>query len=104
LSGILDTAGTFFGLAAGAAWMAARGGFRVQGAFWRRIVCFLVGLVGILILWRGLGLVFPSGTSITACLLRYVRYGLVGMWISAGAPWCFLHFRIIETAAVRRAI
>lgn len=93
----LTAAGTFFGLAAGAAWMASRGGFQADGPIGRRALRFVIGLVGILILLRGLGLIFPDGADLISYVLRYVRYMLVGFWVSGGAPWLFFRFKLANS-------
>src|SRR5574342_1181412 len=64
MSGILTSAGTLFGLLAGIAWMAARGGWQVTGPLWQRVARYVVGLLGVLVIWYGLGLVFPRGESL----------------------------------------
>jgi hypothetical protein len=51
-------------------------------------------LIGILILWMGLGEVFPRDENMISFVLRYFRYTLVGFWITAGAPWLFFHFKL----------
>jgi hypothetical protein len=53
-------------------------------------------VIGLLILWFGLGLVFPRGESILPYILRYLRYVLVGFWVSGGAPWIFYKFNLAE--------
>jgi hypothetical protein len=45
--------------------------------------------VGILILYLGLRAIFPQGDGFVPYLFRYVRYTLLGMWVTAGAPWLF---------------
>jgi hypothetical protein len=92
--GILTSAGSFFGLAAGAAWIAARGGYRTAGPVEKRALRYVVGLIGILIFWYGLGEIFPRGESFLPLLLRYTRYSLVGFWVTAGAPWLFFRFKL----------
>ena len=57
---------------------------------------YILGLVGLLILWYGLGLVFPREATFIAYLLRYLRYTLVGAWITAGAPYLFLRLHLAE--------
>lgn len=94
LEDIFTAAGTFFGMAVGAAWIASQGGYRADGSGGKRALRFFVGLIGVLILWRGLGMVFPTGENPTAYLLRYVRYGLVGFWIIGGAPWMFFRLKL----------
>jgi membrane-associated phospholipid phosphatase len=90
------TAGSFFGLAAGAVWIASRGGFETSGPLEKRALRYVIGLLGILLLWFGLGQVFPDGETVIPLLLRYIRYSLVGFWVTAGAPWLFFHFSLVR--------
>jgi membrane-associated phospholipid phosphatase len=94
MSGILTSAGTLFGLLVGVAWMAPRGGWQVAGPVWKRVVRYVVGLVGVLVIWYGLGLVFPRGESLVPFLLRFVRYALLGLWVSALAPLIFMKLKL----------
>ena len=57
---------------------------------------YLVGVAGVLIIYYGLKIIFPEGESILAYLLRYLRYTLIGFWVSAGAPWIFIRLRLAE--------
>lgn len=91
---ILTSAGSFFGLAAGAAWIASRGGYQTSGPLEQRALRYVIGLIGIMILWYGLGEVFPRGETLIPLILRYIRYFLVGFWVTAGAPWLFFHFKL----------
>jgi hypothetical protein len=50
---------------------------------------YVIGVAGILLLWFGLGQVFPRSADITSFTLRFFRYTLVGLWISALAPLLF---------------
>jgi len=90
----LTTGGTLFGLAVGLAWITRRGGYRVSGPVWMRALALIVGLMGLLILYAGLKAAFPSGESLAAYFFRYVRYTLIGFWISGGAPRLFFHIKI----------
>lgn len=84
-------AGAFFGLAVGAMVLQARGlTFGADGGARVLVLRYVVGVVGILVLWRGLGVLLPDDGSWLALTLRYLRYALIGVWISAGAPWLFL--------------
>jgi membrane-associated phospholipid phosphatase len=95
-NGIFTSAGTFFGLAAGAAWIMSIGGFQASGPIEKRALRYVVGLIGVLIFWMGLGEIFPRGEGFIFYTLRFVRYALVGWWVSGGAPWVFMRFRLAE--------
>lgn len=91
-----NDAGVVFGLAVGLAWMETRGGYRAAGPVQQRALRYVVGLVGIAIFYAGLGEVFPRGDGFIFYLLRYIRYALVGWWVSGGAPWVFQRFGLAE--------
>jgi membrane-associated phospholipid phosphatase len=96
-SGIFTSAGTLFGLSFGFAWIRLLGGYRVEGPIWKRAVRYVLGLIGVLILWMGLGEVFPRGDDALAYSLRFLRYALVGWWVTGGAPWLFNRFKLVES-------
>jgi len=96
IEGIFTSAGSLFGLAAGAAWIASRGGFQATGPVEQRALRYVIGLIGVMLLWYGLGKGFPRGETVLPLVLRYIRYALVGFWITAGAPWLFFHFKLVR--------
>ena len=65
------------------------GGIR-PGNWLQRLISFLVGLIGIGILYLGLKLILPSEGQPFYQLSRFFRYLLLGMWISFGAPRLFI--------------
>lgn len=95
---IFTSAGTFFGLAAGVAWITSLGGYQASGPPEKRAIRYFVGLVGILIFYMGLGAIFPRGDGFIYYLLRYIRYMLIGFWVAGGAPWIFVRFKLAERA------
>jgi membrane-associated phospholipid phosphatase len=92
------SAGTFFGLAVGAAWIMSAGGYQASGPVEKRAIRYVIGLIGVLIFYMGLGAIFPRGEGFIFYLLRYIRYMLVGCWVTGGAPWVFIRFRLAERA------
>ncbi len=86
----ITSAATLFGFLAGFAWLKSQGGFLVKGTIWQRLLRIIVGLLGLLLLWFGLGQVFPRGEELISYVLRYVRYSLIGFWVSGFAPFLFL--------------
>lgn len=99
ISGILSNAGAFFGLAVGACWIRYLGGFDVSGSPIQRLGRYLLGVVGVGVLWFGLGEVFPDGETWLPFLLRFIRYGLVGVWVTALAPIIFIKLRLAKHKA-----
>lgn len=103
LSGLFTVGGTFFGLGLGLALIMRAGGFRVAGVWWKRVLRYVLGLVGVVILWMGLGAVFPDGETLVPFALRFLRYGLIGFWVAAAAPWLFWRIGLAERPQPRRA-
>lgn len=96
LSGMISNAGTLFGLAAGGIWLYQKGWMDARGELWKRLLRFLIGVIGVFVLWFGLGEVFPRGEALIPFGLRYIRYALVGFWISGFAPWLFMRMKIAK--------
>ncbi len=93
----VSTAGLMFGLGAALA-LGKRARFDARGPWGKRLTRFVIGLIGVLILWLGLRAVFPEGTDLIALALRYVRYALTMFWAVYVAPWVFLKTRLAEPA------
>ena len=90
LEGTFTIAGVWFGFTAGYAWLLhKKGKIEVKGPISKRIYRYLVGLVGVAILYMGLKLVFPVSPEWLGFSLRFIRYALLGLWISALAPLLF---------------
>jgi len=96
MSGVISTAGIFFGFASGWVWLKTRGGFNADGAIIQRVVRFLIGLIGVAIIWQGLGMILPGGEALLPFVLRYLRYALVGFWVTGLAPYIFIRARLAE--------
>lgn len=57
---------------------------------WRKLAGrVVVGLIGLLLIWAGLKLIFPHEQEKTFLVFRYLRYWLAGGWLTFGAPWLF---------------
>jgi hypothetical protein len=96
ISGLLLSSGVFFGLSSGVLWLSTRGGFSAKGNWGRRILRFLVGVVGVAILWFGLGSLIPEEPGMVGYVLSYLLFALIGFWISALAPVIFLRLKLAE--------
>ncbi|MCS6908057.1 MAG: phosphatase PAP2 family protein [Anaerolineales bacterium] len=100
IEGAWSNAGAFFGLMLGFIWVGHCGRLDLSGKLGVRIARYVVGLIGVLLLWRGLSVLFGllALNELLSFLLRYVRYALTGFWISAGAPFLFLRLRWMTIA------
>lgn len=68
--------------------------FCAAGVWWKRTLRFLFGLVLLLGLWMGLRLGFRGLEP--GSMFRVIRYALVGLWSSAGAPWMFIRLKLAD--------
>jgi membrane-associated phospholipid phosphatase len=96
LSGIVSNSGALFGLIAGVTLLPYFGGFNAGGAYWKRAVRFVIGVIGVLLIWRGLGMLLPGGENMAGFAFRYFRYALIGGWISGLAPILFTRTRLAD--------
>lgn len=92
IEGAFTVGGTWLGLFLGAAWLYHRqGGFNASGTLGQRVLRYLIGLIGVVIFWYLLGQILPDNGDALSFGLRFLRYTLVGLWVSALAPLVFEH-------------
>ena len=77
--------GTLLGLSLGVILERRFVRFGNAGSAARRALRFGVGIAVVLALYAGLKLIFPADLG-----FRVLRYGLIGLWASFGAPWVFV--------------
>jgi membrane-associated phospholipid phosphatase len=94
-SDAVTIAGLWLGMTAGYAWM-----YKVYGSNFAKCsstqlaMKYIIGVIGILILWGILGNIFPRSLSFISLSLRYFRYTLIGIWVTAAAPAIFISLKI----------
>jgi membrane-associated phospholipid phosphatase len=98
LSGPVSYGGALFGLAFGALLIERQGGFLTGGSLLQRSGRFLLGIVGVLVLFVGLDMIFPDSTDLIGMVFRYIRYALVTFWTSYLAPVVFLRLNLARAA------
>jgi len=71
----------------------------------------ITGFLGMAVIYLGLKLIFPGEGSLFESfplwghaspfyqIGRFIRYGLIGLWIAAGAPWLFLRMKLAAPEA-----
>lgn len=97
LDGTFTLAGTWLGFLGGFVILTEKKGtFLANEGGWRRLVRFLIGFIGVIILYFGLGRVFPREADVLSYSLRYLRYTLVGLWISWVSPIIFEKINILK--------
>lgn len=84
--------GIIFGMIAGISMLKKLGGFIVARKWHHKFFSYLIGLAGVLVFYLGLKLILPDDFSYSSLLLRYLRYSLIGLWISLAAPLIFIKF------------
>ncbi len=83
---LLISAGVLFGMGAGGILLFRGAGFSAGGPVPARLLRYALGLVGVVVTYYGLRLVFPPGHA----ALHYLRYAAVGFWVTFLAPRLFI--------------
>jgi membrane-associated phospholipid phosphatase len=99
ISHYFTLAGATFGAVAGYPLMRQYAPFQTSGGWAQRIGRYLLGMVGVLLIYFGLDMLFGMLAADESALglgLRYLRYSLVTLWAIFGAPWVFLKLRLAE--------
>jgi membrane-associated phospholipid phosphatase len=94
LKDVISSAGTLFGIGSGGAMLFSWGGFKASGPWRKRLGRYVLGVITIGALFLGLERVFPSGDTMLALSLHYVRYALVGLWASYLGPRLFVALQL----------
>jgi membrane-associated phospholipid phosphatase len=95
-SGLITAAGVFFGMGGGAVLLNRRGGFNPKGMPLQLAGRYIVGLIGAFLIWGGLGAILPKSNDLLGYLFRYLRYTLVGAWISILGPVVFVWLKLAK--------
>ena len=99
LGDIVTAAATFAGMVVGLLLCRRQGSFATDGSAIQLIARYLLGVVGVLIFWKGLDLLFAllaQDESTLGYALRYIRYSLIGFWIFGLAPLLFVRLRLAQ--------
>ena len=89
--------GALFGAVAGFVLMLQRAPFDTGGSWGQRGGRFILGMLGLLLLWRGLDVLFAliaADETALGYILRYIRYAATTLWATFGAPWMFLRVKL----------
>jgi hypothetical protein len=93
---VITPAASLFGFALGAILLYHSGWLDVSGPIWQRLLRYLIGVAGVLLIWAGLDRIFPEGETLIPYVFRYLRYALVGLWVSFWAPSLFIRMKLAK--------
>jgi len=95
---LVTNAGLIFGAGLALALIAhqPQARFNAGGDWRKRGARFIIGVIGLLLVWRGLAVVFPTEPVWLALSLRFVRYALAVGWMFYLGPGVFLKLRLAE--------
>ncbi len=88
--------GAFFGWAIGTLFEARDVRFQSGRVWWQRVLRFIIGIIGMLLVWRGLALLFPSEPTWLMLIFRAVRYFLTVFWVAYLAPMLFVRLNLAD--------
>ncbi|MFC1995363.1 phosphatase PAP2 family protein [Chloroflexota bacterium] len=86
--------GTLAGAGLGLALMHRYVHFKAGGLWFYRVLRFIIGSIVVFAIYMGLSTFYPGEESAFYLVFRYLHYGLIGLWVSLGAPWLFLKLKL----------
>jgi membrane-associated phospholipid phosphatase len=95
----LTLAGALFGTIAGYVLMRQHARFKATGTWSKRGLRYVVGIIGLLLIYFGLDILFgfiAMDESVLGYILRYIRFGAATFWATFLAPWVFIKTRLAE--------
>lgn len=98
LEEVFSAVGMLLGLGIGFILEASRVHFVVDGSWVTRAIRYVLGMIGTIIIWRGLALVFPEEPLWLGLPLRLLRYWLASMWVAYYAPLLFVRIGLAQAS------
>ncbi|MBW1846365.1 MAG: phosphatase PAP2 family protein [Deltaproteobacteria bacterium] len=95
----ITAAATLMGMSAGFALERKFVGFEASGVWWQRSVRYLIGIVVLIGLRVVLSLAFKDLNP--EPVFRTIRYGLLGLWGTFGAPWIFVKIKLAPKGSAK---
>jgi membrane-associated phospholipid phosphatase len=101
ISHYIILAGALFGTVTGHVLMQQHAAFQTKGTWWKRLLRYVLGIIGVLVINFSLDVLFgmiAADETTLGLVLRYIRYGAVTLWATFGAPWVFIKIKLAERA------
>ena len=99
LTHFFTLAGACFGALTGYGLMCRYARFENSGTWTTRIIRYIVGVIGMLVIYVGLDVLFAMIAADETSLgyaLRYIRYATVVLWVTWLAPLVFIKFKLAD--------
>ncbi len=95
MEGTITLGGVAFGFMSGyALWVKKYGQPKALGSAVKRFLRYLVGIVGVAALYLGLKMIFPEEPMALGFTLRFIRYTIIGFWVTYFAPLVFKKLKL----------
>jgi len=88
--------GAFFGSAVGFALASRFLRFSAKGGIGKKALRYVLGLASLLVIYILPKFLIKDTALSQQALVRFIRYGCVGLWVAFGAPWCFFKLGLVE--------
>jgi membrane-associated phospholipid phosphatase len=91
---LISGSGSLLGLCTGYLLLLQWGRFDAGGPLQKRMIRYILGACGVVIIFFGLRMIFPQGETLLDQSLRFIRYAAVGFWVSYLGPRIFVSLRL----------
>ena len=92
--------GVFLGAGVGFGFGSKYARFDANGTLRQKSLRYLLGILGTMILYLGPKLLAQEALHGQERLVRFLRYAIVGGWVSFGAPWLFLRMGLADAEPI----
>jgi membrane-associated phospholipid phosphatase len=90
----IAAAGSLLGFSIGYVFLYQWGEFNAKGSWLKRVGRFLLGIVGVVVIYFGLRAIFPDDINTVGLIFRFVRYAILSFWVSYLAPRTFVALKL----------
>lgn len=94
IDSIVSSSAVILGIGVGSVLLNSWGGFSTVGPLQQRVLRYVVGIIGVVLIFFGLRWLFPTEPFALGQILRFIRYAVVGFWVVFAAPWLFVKLKL----------
>jgi membrane-associated phospholipid phosphatase len=87
---LVTFAGVFWGIMVGYLWLSTQNKYTpINGTLRQKFGRIFLGYLGVILIVFGTTILFPSSSDLIGEIVRFIKYSLAGLWMSAFAPILF---------------